>query len=81
MLYGPHNALGAKVFDVEALAEIGHVLSVDDCAGTVESAVQPSRLGPYRESVVTETRRYRSIYAISGGAQRPVLFHCYGRLS
>lgn len=78
MLYTHHNALGAEVWDVEARAKIALVRSVDTETGAVECVRMPARAGADGE-VATDTAFFDSIYPIYGTAQRPVLFHCYGR--
>lgn len=80
MLYSRDNALGAKVFDIGTCEQIRLVMSVDTDAGIVVAAHDPLRLHPNREEVETYEIRFRSIHAIRGGSDKPVLFHCYDRL-
>lgn len=79
MIYDPTNAAGAKVFEVETMAEIKMVSSIDTEAGEVACFHQPLRLNATHDQAETFTLRFASIYPIQGSEIRPVLFHCYGR--
>lgn len=79
MIYTPQNtARRASVFDVEAMREITHVLSIDTETGHVVCVQQP--LHVTEGAVDTATEKYRSIYPITGGEPLPCLFHCYGKM-
>lgn len=79
--YTRHNACGASVTDVEAGRRLERVMSVNTDTGEVECCHYPYRIKPGTDQVDTYTERFRSIHAIFGDERKPVLFHCYGRLS
>jgi hypothetical protein len=79
MLYNGHNAVGATVYDVNTKAKLWQVVSVDTDKGEVVRHHEPIRVEG--NEIATYTERYRSIHAIRGHEPRPVLFHCYDRLS
>ena len=76
-IFNGSNALGATVYEVEALRKLDQVMSVDIDSGEVMRYEVPLRL--IGDEVATYTERYRSIYPIYGGKPTPQLFHCYGR--
>lgn len=79
MLYTAHNALGARVYEIEGAKEMRQVLSVDTDKAEVRCAADPVRLRPGSEELETITVKFAAIHPIKGGEPQPVLFHCYGR--
>lgn len=66
----------AVVFDVTAGQKLNYVVSVDTGAAIVMCDASPFEIDPLGNPVRIELR-FDAIHAISGGGQRPVLFHCY----
>lgn len=79
MIYTHNNAMpGARVYDVDANAEIGKVMAVNTRAGWVKVIDKPLRPNEHGQAV-TRRIRFGSIHAIKGLEPLPCLFHCYGR--
>lgn len=77
------NARGASTYDVEAREELKSVVAIErheDGYVIVTSEAQPQRIGADGE-LVTEERRYRTVYMLGVQHGRPALFHLYGRLA
>lgn len=70
--------IAPKVYDVMAGKEIGYVLEVNTRAGWVKVLEMPFWATKHGR-LATRRIRFASIYAIKGGEDRPVLFHCYWR--
>ena len=79
MIYTYNNAMpGARVYDVDAKAEIRRVIAVNTLAGWIKVIDLPLR--PNRHGyMVTRRIRFGSIHAIKGLEPLPCRFHCYGR--
>lgn len=80
MIYDHTNVrIPAHAYDVDMLALLREVISLDTETGEVVCAHEPVRLLPGTDDLDTYTLRFRSIYPL--GADdfgRPCLFHCYG---
>ena len=78
MLYTRNNVmLRTRVYDVERLQEITHVMSIDAERGVVVVAEQPYRI--VGDDIATQELRFGAIHPIQGLEPLPCLFHCYGR--
>lgn len=69
----------ARVYDVDAMQEIKQVVHIETDTGYVEYHPLPCAIID-NDYIQTKSMRYRSIYPIYGGYDRPCLFHCYGRI-
>lgn len=75
-MFNATNAPKAKVFDVDTLEELRHVLEVNLTEGTIKVFEGIT----FNSELVATTLKYRSIYPIYGELAFPQLFHCYGRI-
>lgn len=78
MRYAANNVMPrTRVYDVESLQEIKHVLSIYTELGLVVVAEQPYRI--VGDGIATQELRFGAIHPIQGLEPLPCLFHCYGR--
>lgn len=79
MLYTHANTKKASVFDVDTKEEFHKVLEVDTDTGIIK--IHRTVLDFENGRFLSDTIRFRSIYAIQGKEGAPCLFHCYGRIN
>lgn len=79
--YSHKNAAGATVHDLDNQGkQIPHVVWVDTRTGTVCISPQPVRL-THTGRIETRRIRFASVWPIWAGSDKPMMFHCAGRLS
>lgn len=72
--------LNAKVYDVDTKTEILNVVEINTKTNKLTIWEKNKKLTPTGR-IPTKTIEYRSIYLIKGGADKPCLVHCYGRVN
>lgn len=69
-------ARNTSVVNMDSGELLKHAWHIDTAKGDVTSYVWP-----LTNDAASVTQRFRSIYAITDGRGKPVLFHCYGLLT
>ena len=79
MIYTANNCLGASVYDLDTRKRIDFAMSVDTVNMEVVCAVNPVVLNKSGTEVEKYCLKFKSVYPIFGGHNRPVMFHCHSQ--